>query len=121
MTPTVSNGKLCAYCGNKTILRKTEYGWQYACVPCGAHVGCHKGTSTALGRVANAELRFWKSEAHAWFDPIWQSGKMTRTKAYLWLADQLRIDGEDCHIGMMDVAMCKWIVQLCKNFYNIKL
>ena len=30
-----------------------------------AYVGVHKGTDKPLGRLANAELRYWKKRAHA--------------------------------------------------------
>jgi hypothetical protein len=36
-------------------------------------VGCHKGTTKPLGRLADAELREWKKRAHAAFDPVWQA------------------------------------------------
>jgi hypothetical protein len=51
--------------------------------------------------------------AHAAFDPKWQSKKMKRTAAYAWLAEKLGIDGKDCHIGMMDLMMCKRVVEVC--------
>ncbi len=37
-------------------------------------VGCHPGTKNSLGRLANAELRKWKSIAHRVFDPLWRDG-----------------------------------------------
>lgn len=111
---TVQNGRLCAYCGRKTMLRKTQYGWQWACLPCGAWVGCHKGTSHALGRVADAELRRWKMVAHDWFDPLWQNGGFSRSGAYHWLAKNLGLTVDECHIGMFDVATCEKVVTLAK-------
>lgn len=52
-------------------------------------------------------------EAHAAFDPIWMNGGKSRGSAYAWLADQLGIDTRDCHIGMMDVDMCRQVVEIC--------
>jgi len=40
------------------------------CAPCGAYVGCHDGTETPLGRLANAELREQLEVARAIIEPI---------------------------------------------------
>ena len=95
----------------------------YRCVPCKAWVGCHPGTNTPLGRLANAELRQAKQAAHAAFDPLWKrkaerfglSKNKARGKGYAWLAMQLGIDQKDCHIGMMDVETCRRVVRVCNG------
>lgn len=88
-----------------------------------AYVGCHKahpahspGGDTPLGRLANAELREAKKNAHFYFDTLWRNKIKfnNRGRAYRWLADQLKIDAADCHIGMFDVEMCNRVVGLCK-------
>jgi len=93
----------------------------WICKPCGAWVGVHRGTKIPLGRLANAELRKAKIEAHAAFDRFWQAaiklrgwtkGK-ARAKAYAWLSKSLEIPAEDCHIGMFDIADCKRVTALC--------
>lgn len=85
----------------------------YRCEPCGAYVGCHPGTVTPLGGLANAELRRARSAAHAAFDPLWRDGTMKRRAAYQWLADGLGIDRRDCHIGHFDLATCERALELC--------
>jgi hypothetical protein len=89
--------------------------WQ--CEPCNAYVGCHKNSPRhiPLGRLANAELRLWKQNAHVAFDPFWKSGQMQRRSAYAWLADQMKIDFKDCHIGMFNVEQCKDVVRITKT------
>ncbi len=47
------------------------------------------------------------------FDPLWRDKKMKRKAAYTWLADQLGIHVNDCHIGMFDVDMCRRVVEVC--------
>ena len=84
----------------------------WLCDNCGAYVGCHAGTQKALGRLANAELRYWKRKVHNLFDPLWKSGTKKRSEAYKWLADQLAIPVEECHIGMFDVEKCKQAVKI---------
>lgn len=85
--------------------------WQ--CAPCGAYVGCHQNTDKPLGRLANTVLRAAKIAAHASFDPLWKSGELSRTEAYLWLAAKLNISAANCHIGMMDVEDCKRVMAAC--------
>jgi hypothetical protein len=88
----------------------------WRCAPCGAWTGCHEpgkgqGDGTKpLGRLANAELRRAKQAAHAAFDPLWKSRSMSRHEAYRWLAGELGISFENCHIGMFDVDGCRAVV-----------
>lgn len=114
---------VCDYCGSDAPLvtgreiyphRPDLYGKRfYKCTPCDAYVGCHDGTENAFGRLANAELRDAKMEAHAFLDKLWKSGDHKRGHVYGWLANQLGIDKKDCHIGMFDVAMCRRVVEVC--------
>ena len=98
----------------------------WACKPCDAYVGCHKkhalmviagrrvvsdGT-VPLGRLANAELRKAKQAAHAAFDPMWKEQGMSRREAYSWLAHQLGIRVDDCHIGEFNVDQCNRVAML---------
>jgi len=116
---------LCPYCNGKAELVTGDavypkrpdlhelYFWR--CDPCRARVGCHKGTTRPLGRLANMQLRYWKMQAHAAFDPIWKRGIKKRSSAYGWLAKKLKIAKKDCHIGMFDVATCKKVVEICSE------
>jgi hypothetical protein len=79
----------------------------WRCAPCDAWVGVHKGTEEALGILARAELRKLKSQVHAAFDPMWQSGRTTRTGAYRWLRTGLGLTKLECHIGMFDEERCR--------------
>lgn len=127
--PTVS----CPYCNAPAELVRGDVIYRgrpelhakrfWRCAPCGAHVGCHApnrrfgydGTQP-LGRLANASLRKAKARAHALFDPFWKSGRMSRVDAYTWLARELRIDVEACHIGEFDEAMCNRVEEICKRW-----
>lgn len=111
----------CDYCGRKTefvdskVIYGQSYGMIYLCRNCMAYVGVHKGTAEPLGRLANAQLRYWKKQAHAAFDPIWKCGRFkgTRNVAYAWLAGKMGLPIDKTHIGMFDVAECKMTVQIC--------
>lgn len=109
---------MCPYCKRRAQLVDSKevydrsYGMIFLCRPCQAWVGCHKGTKRPLGRLANAELRQWKSKAHLYFDRSWRGKKKSRGRAYELLAEKLNIDQEDAHIGMFDVEQCKKVVEL---------
>lgn len=73
----VTKPPICPYCerpaeflaSSARVYHGRDYGPVWACLPCAAWVGCHKGTTQPLGRLANAELRKAKMAAHAAFDP----------------------------------------------------
>lgn len=122
----------CPYCGQPGRLRETsthlyngrDFGPVWECPgTCQAYIGCHKGTTTPLGRIANNELRAAKMLAHGAFDALWKR-KMARgfpkhearNAGYKWLAGQLGIPQSECHIGMMDVETCKRVREICNPF-----
>ena len=131
-------GLICPYCGAPAILvpgrviypgrgdrdyTRRQY-WACANFPaCDSYVGVHAGTTTPLGRMANKELRTAKAAAHAVFDPLWlakmerhgSSKQDARNAGYRWLADELGITVDKCHIGMFDLALCRRTIELCRN------
>lgn len=122
----MTRGGPCPYCAEPTYLRTGAQIYPYrldlyenafwACEPCGAWVGCHPGTITPLGRLANRDLRALKQAAHQAFDPLWQSGHLSRTKAYVWLAGKLGIPPGEAHIGRFDEATCQRVIDECGQF-----
>jgi Fe-S cluster biosynthesis and repair protein YggX len=97
----------------------------WMCVPCDAWVGCHRGTTKPLGRLADAELRKAKQSAHAAFDRLWKAkaqrdgipyGK-ARGQGYAWLSQAMGVPPKKCHIGMFDVDQCCSVVELCRPFH----
>lgn len=131
----VFEGVVCPYCGQPArMVKGTEiYPHRkdledlnfWRCEPCDAHVGCHlpnrKMAFTGIepkGRLANPELRKWRMRAHECFDPLWKSGPnhqatLDRSQAYSWLAQKLKMKERDCHIGWLDVDLCKKVVEVC--------
>lgn len=129
----------CPYCGGPVRIIDSEvvYGrsfgnWLWVCVgypKCDSYVGCHKGTKMALGRMANRELRQAKSKVHSLLDAMWKrkmdrdncSRRIARTAAYYWLATQLRIPVDDCHVGMFDLTRCAQAVEVCERYFTPRL
>jgi hypothetical protein len=122
-------GKVCPYCDNATeyvdsiIVYRKSYGMIYLCKPCDAYVGTHKNSNRALGRLADEDLRNWKKQAHAHFDPLWVrkmrkgfSKKDARSLAYKWLSAEMGLPPEYTHIGMFDIEQCKKVIEICKPY-----
>lgn len=122
----ILESKICPYCGSETELIDSgeiyghSYGPAWMCKPCGAYVGCHPNTTTALGRVANAELRKAKRQAHKYFDLIWKNDLMRRYAAYGWLSEQLGLPREYTHIGMFKIETCNRVAQLSYQYLKQK-
>ncbi|MEQ9672389.1 zinc-finger-containing protein [Coleofasciculus sp. G2-EDA-02] len=126
----ILSGKICPYCGRETeftdsakVYHGKNYGMIYLCRPCQAWVGVHSGTDKALGRLANAELRRWKQNAHACFDPLWKrkmqkgfSKAEARNAGYKWLSQQMNLPPQETHIAMFDIEQCKKVVELCRPY-----
>lgn len=117
----IFTGKTCPYCGKPTelidsaeIYGGTSYGPIYICRDCDAYVGCYKGTTTALGRLANDELRLAKRRAHHYLDQLWKTPKQ-RLDVYAWISDELRVPLARTHVGMSDVEQCNLIARICRN------
>lgn len=121
----------CQYCGRQAKHFKTsdhvhaeDYGPIWHCQPCEAWVGCSKDGGP-LGSLAKKSLRMARIAAHEAFDPLVEGkkrrDKCSRSKAikagYAWLADQLGIPVEECHIGYVDEATCLRIAAICQNVF----
>lgn len=117
---------ICPHCGSavkivnhEEIYNGQSYGewpWAYKCDGnfCDAYVGMHPFTNIPLGTLATHAMRDARKRAKAVFQPLWQSGEMTRSEAYAWLAVQLGIAVAATHIGWFDVPMCNRVVEVLR-------
>lgn len=125
MTCPYCDGRVALLTGAAVYPNNPELAkrWVHSCRGCGARVGCHPRSKKALGTLANAELRRWRSEAHKWFDPLWKKEKRisgcshydARSAGYAWLSIQLDVAPEHCHISMFDISQCRRVVSLARE------
>lgn len=122
---TEPKAPICKVCGVRTYLtsfyyiktkdrrkKKNNRRLIYRCPNCNRYVNVHKGTNIPLGFPGDKELRIWRVYTHKVFDSLWhKSGD--RKKTYRWLAKQLNIEFEECHIGKFDSKMCKLAIEVC--------
>ena len=101
------------YCGAPARLRKSRYGPFWSCSrwpECDGTVGCHPGTTTPLGSLADKETRQARKRAHDAFDVLWKPlGREYRATAYRMLADELELD--EAHMGEMSREECERVVE----------
>ena len=105
----------CNLCGGEVVFTTNDKiygkiygdGKCYLCTKCRAYVGVHKGTKTALGILANDEMKEWKIKCHDLFDTFWQGGKCSRNYLYKKLADQMNIERSHCHFGHFNLVELK--------------
>lgn len=114
----------CPYCGAKTKAARSsevyggrDYGKIIMCSnwpDCDAYVGCHARTGEPKGILADGKLRKARIKVHALFDPRWKGvpdKRKARGKLYRWLAKNLEIKKDDCHIGMFNLETCKKAIE----------
>ena len=135
METKIRAGKFCPYCkvGTELVSGDIIYPHRsqdiprpkfldkkyYVCIHKKNHyVGTYSDNVTALGRLADAELRVLKSEGHAVFDPLWQERKIfkSRKQAYEWLSKEMNLPIEFTHFGMFSLAQCSEAIDKCKSF-----
>jgi hypothetical protein len=68
-----------------------------------------------LARLLTDDVAVARGVAHAAFDPLWQSGVMTRTAAYKWLAAQMGLNVQDCHMEKFNADQCRRVVEICRS------
>lgn len=74
-------------------------------------VGFHRAKAEPGSSLAKARMG-----AHSAFDTIWQSGWMSRSEAYSWLADELGVPKKDCHMVLFDEETCNRVRLLCDSY-----
>lgn len=134
LQPTKCNicGGEVEYVSNEKVYgKKYGSGYCYLCTQCKAYVGTHKPRpKEALGLLANEEMRNWKMWCHSQFDRLWKTGyklndrktkpieikpRMTRKKAYSYLAKEMNIPMKECHFGYFNVKQLKRAYAILKN------
>lgn len=129
----IIRGEICPYCYqipekvSSVEIYGTDYGDIMICRACNAYVGCHKDTNLPKGRLANAHLRVSKIIAHGAFDQLWKEKAIIqllpiieinelgfRKASYKFLARELHLDEQYCHIGMFDTELCEETYKIVK-------
>lgn len=81
---------------------------------CGAYCGTHRGTTASLGYPCGGVTREARKAAHAAFDQLWRGPQAckSRSAAYRWLAREMGLHPDNCHIGTMNAAQAREVARL---------
>lgn len=80
----------------------------WRCDQCRLHVGCHPISTRPLGVIPTLEISGARSKIHAILDPIWKSGRQTRSQVYKRLSDRLGHQYHTAEIRTIDEARNVW-------------
>lgn len=56
-----------------------------------------------------------RAEAHAAFDVLWRTGRMSRKRAHRWLRISMNVPEHEAHICRFDVAQCRQLLVLVER------
>jgi len=107
----------CSKCGQELSLTHGPFGPFLQCrgyPQCDITQGCDR-RGNPLGAQSDAPTRDARKSAHRVFDVLWKHGRMTRTEAYAWLADQLGLSQEQTHIRLFDVPTCMKVISVVQE------
>lgn len=120
---------ICPACGrgamltdSKKIYNKAGFGLIWVCQGypwCNSYVGCHKGTTTPKGELADAETRSLRIKIHSVIDPIWKEKGHSRTELYKELS--IKTGRFPFHVGDLNADECRELMPVLqewvKKFY----
>lgn len=78
----------------------------WSCPTCKNYVGCHPHTSAPLGTIPTPALRELRQQIHSALDPLWRSGRISRSLAYRMLSERLGI--ENYHTANINSMAAAW-------------
>lgn len=62
-----------------------------------------------------SDVRKARKDAHDTFDLIWLERHLSRDQAYIWLAGEMGMSGEKCHISLFDIGLCEAVEWLARR------
>lgn len=125
------SGQLKCHCGCNAVLRPasevsrgTKPGMMaYVCAKypqCNSYVLAKPDTLEPMGTLAGPELRRLRQEAHHHFDRLFQSGLMTKRKAYEWLSYTVQAPMAHAHIGHLGEYYCRMVIRESKRLLEMR-
>jgi ssDNA-binding Zn-finger/Zn-ribbon topoisomerase 1 len=117
-TPFVAHELTCTQCGAPMRVKDGKFRSFYGCSRwpgCDGAIGMH-ADGTPLGTQADKGTRQLRIAAHAAFDQLWRSGRITRKEAYRWMCNRLKLSEDEGHIGKLNAEQCVQLVEHCERF-----
>lgn len=82
----------------------------FVCQTCGNFVGQNTKSGRPLGVIPTKEISSFRQTIHGLIDPLWQDGKISRSRLYAELSKQL---GYEYHTAnLMSIEECKKVIKI---------
>lgn len=120
LQPEIIGKVACGECSAPMRLRDSRYGKFWGCTRfpvCRGTHGAHPD-GRPLGTPADSDTKRLRMMVHEIFDVAWQSGSLSRNKAYKRLAKAMGITREQCHIGTFDAPTCRRAIEIIQNGFQ---
>lgn len=105
---------ICPRCGQPATRCETPTGLKNRCEPCGLWSRGSKPLRDEAGHLAERDRITARRNAHAVFDRLWLEGHLQREVAYVWLAQELGIERDLCHMSLMDTETAQHALKAAK-------
>ena len=128
MSTTETKTIYCCGCGCNTQARLTDGKEIYPhrsdlyslpfwkCDKCKSFVGCHHKSAQRtrpLGNISTFEIKIYRKELHRIMDPLWNSGKISRSAIYKMIGKHI---GRNYHTGeIKSVEDAKRVLEFVKS------
>ena len=109
----------CPDCGARLLLKESGARLLYRCERWREN-GCRgvhgaRPNGSPLGIPGDQETRHARKSAHAAFNPLYESCKMSRAEAYIWLQHAMSLSIQDAHIGRFTKQQCDFLIELLER------
>lgn len=95
--------KFCPFCGERVrVIRNNSRKM----LICRNYPNCRSYTSDIRGPMADDRLRELRDQCHKEFDKLWNSGDMSRSAAYYWMARAMGVSINKAHISRFREKDC---------------
>lgn len=115
-------GQLHCHCGSPAVLRPAaevcrahrQGAMAYVCAnypQCDSYVMACAGTLKPMGSLAGPKLRKLRRQAHLSFNKLYETGLMSKRKAYEWLSYITQSPMSHAHIGHLGDYYCGVVIR----------
>ena len=98
---------ICPRCGKPAKTAKTRYGVRNSC--------CDVWSWGDGQPMFDKFTHHARRSAHDSFDRLWKEKKMTRSAAYKWLSEKLKLPKRRCHIKQFNESQCFDVERLAEK------
>jgi hypothetical protein len=107
----------CAICGGCLSLRKSIYGYYYACdqTGCPGTIDAHQDTRLPVGVPGTLEVKALRSKGHVLMGQLIEDRSMSKGRFYCWLSENMGIKPEESHFGMFGKDQCLRAIALTEQ------